>query len=506
MIGLHSSWRLRRILIGLMIFAIVGVVALVCGYAYLRFASNRDLVAALAETDQLDPYWRLEDLEAQRRPMPPANENGYEQILAAVRAAPVKPWPRASFPKFERDPAYQKLLINGMEKSLRTSNRLSLVLLNDEQARVLRAELERAKDAIAMLRKMVDFPSGRGPNWATEELGTRAPANYLPMLDAGKMLLPDARVRIFDGDIAGALQDVSAVLHMSRSLEDDPIFMGQLVSRALQAVALEILETTLAGGSASEEQLALMQCELERAAGAPGMVNGLRGSRASINHLLEAAQAGEISKEDLRTRLSIFPAGGPAKAYERLVESIRFALFYGNLPNARARALRELNELIKIGQLPDRERLQALADHRVQTPKRMKSFSAWTNSYLGIQFFSTYLEDELNIEAALSCAIVAVAAERFRLANQRWPQSTEELTPRYLKSAPVDLYSGQPLRFVHKGSALIIYSIGTNQQDDGGKMSPTSISDRGLGLDIGFILQGPAQRRRPGAPFEFPEH
>jgi hypothetical protein len=504
MIGLSPRWRLRRILVGLTIGGFITIAALCGGYAYLHFASNRDLIAALAETDQLDPYWRLEDLEAQRRPTPPANENGYEQLLAAVRAAPAKPWPQPSFPKFERDPEYQRFLINGMEKSLRTFDRLSPVLLNDEQARVLRAELERAKDAIGLLRKMVDFPSGRGPSLAKiEELASRAPVNYLLMLDAGKMLLPDARVRIFDGDIAGALQDVIAVLHMSRTLEDRPTLMAQLVLRALQDVALDILELTLAGGSASEEELAVTQRELERAASTPGIVVGLRGERASINHFLEAAQTGEISKEDLRSRISTVSTAGPGKGPDRLVESIRFALFYGNLPSERARALRGLNELIKIGQLPPRERLLALIDHKEQAPKRSKSYSAWTNTYLGIQFFNAYLEDELSMEVALSCTIAAVAAERFRLANQRWPQSADELTPRYLKSAPIDLYSGQPLQFVRKGSELIIYSIGADQKDDGGTVSRTGINARGK--DIGFVLQEPAQRRRPGAPFEYPK-
>ena len=46
----------------------------------------------------------------------------------------------------------------------------------------------------------------------------------------------------------------------------------------------------------------------------------------------------------------------------------------------------------------------------------------------------------------LNLARVAVAAERFRLASGRWPESLAELAPAYIDAIPGDLYDGGPLR------------------------------------------------------------
>ncbi len=59
------------------------------------------------------------------------------------------------------------------------------------------------------------------------------------------------------------------------------------------------------------------------------------------------------------------------------------------------------------------------------------------------------------------------------------------------------------MRTVRKGTALIIYSVGENQTDDGGVLVHKSSLH---GPDLGFILHDPEARRRPGPPFVFPEH
>ncbi len=160
---------------------------LISGYAYVRYAGNRELALALAETDRLDPYWRLEDLEAHRRPMPAPGNNGFEQALAAGSAMPAQPWPRPTFPQFDNDRYYQARVVTAMQKSLYEHDRMAPVLLNEEEARVLRAELERAKVTLALARQMVDFSSGRGPS-IVPTVGSAAPVGppYIKVLQASK--------------------------------------------------------------------------------------------------------------------------------------------------------------------------------------------------------------------------------------------------------------------------------------------------------------------------------
>jgi hypothetical protein len=500
-----TAWpRLRRLSIRLAILAIILAAVLVGGYGYIRFTGGRDLESALTETDQLDPYWRLEDLEANRRPLPPTNENGFEQIMAAMRIAPSKPWPQPSFPQFDNDQNYQKRVVAALNKSLKEYDQRSPVLLNDEEARVLRAELERGKETVAMLRKMVDFPTGRGPGLIPAR-GTLFPVTppYMEAWRAGTMLAADARVRIQDDDIAGALHDASALLHMSWTLAEEPNALAQLMRRALDGLAVEVLERTLAGGGGSKVELASLQGELER----PGLEVGFdlvtRGQRAYFDRILEDAQFGVISLSDLRAAVNPVAGTSGTRIATRLEMEVRFAILFCNIAAERARFLKGINKLIAIAQSPPHQRQNAyraiMARMQQQSGRKFDPSESLLNSSV---MYVKYGEDELESITRVLCARAALAAERFRLANQRWPANLEELTPKWLKVVPIDPFSGAPLQMVHKGSALIIYSIGSDQMDDGGSLE--RINGR-QSADVGFVLHDPAQRRRAGTPFVFPK-
>jgi hypothetical protein len=93
--------------------------------------------------------------------------------------------------------------------------------------------------------------------------------------------------------------------------------------------------------------------------------------------------------------------------------------------------------------------------------------------------------------AAPRVATVAVAAERFRLDHAgAWPESIAELVPRYLKTAPIDPFSGEPIRLVPKGQEVRVYTIGPDRRDNGGPataFAPPSRVEPFVG-DIGFVL------------------
>ena len=158
--------------------------------------------------------------------------------------------------------------------------------------------------------------------------------------------------------------------------------------------------------------------------------------------------------------------------------------------------LRKNNDLIKTAQSPAHERLQAIREFTARAKLQSAAKSSLTESpFQGWTMYARYLEDEIVPEAWISCAVAALAAERFRLANQRWPQNLEELAPKWLKVVPIDPFSGAPLQMVRKGSALIIYSFGSDQKDDGGSLERTK---RSQAADVGFVLHDPDQRGRLG--------
>jgi hypothetical protein len=66
-------------------------------------------------------------------------------------------------------------------------------------------------------------------------------------------------------------------------------------------------------------------------------------------------------------------------------------------------------------------------------------------------------------------ARIAWALERYRRANGRFPETLDALSPKFLAKIPPDLITGEPLKYRRtEDGQFILYSVGWNQQDDGG--------------------------------------
>jgi hypothetical protein len=96
------------------------------------------------------------------------------------------------------------------------------------------------------------------------------------------------------------------------------------------------------------------------------------------------------------------------------------------------------------------------------------------------------------------CAIVALAAERYRRARGQWPETLEALAAvGYLKQVPTDVFDGRPLRWRRLDDGAVVYSVGPDGQDNGGKLDPKNPA--APGTDVGIRLWDVARRRQPAA-------
>ena len=69
-------------------------------------------------------------------------------------------------------------------------------------------------------------------------------------------------------------------------------------------------------------------------------------------------------------------------------------------------------------------------------------------------------------------AIITISAiQRWQLDNDEYPENLVELIgDDYLKDLPMDPYSGKPFIYKKTEDNFILYSIGRNFEDDGGKV------------------------------------
>jgi hypothetical protein len=78
--------------------------------------------------------------------------------------------------------------------------------------------------------------------------------------------------------------------------------------------------------------------------------------------------------------------------------------------------------------------------------------------------------------------LVGIALEVFRREHGKYPESLTELVPQLLPEIPADRITGEPLRFRIVNSQPVVYSVGADRKDDGGRPAPAKNFEDGRRL------------------------
>src|SRR5262245_29361003 len=433
-------------------------------YLHRRWAEEEDLRQAIAETDRLDPNWTLHDLMEARTPVAD-EENSAPVVLAAWGLMP-RPWPPTLDPS--RQPEGGISLLDLLEEWR----------LNAQHAEDLQAALKTVEAATAKARKLADLPRGRHVvAWSKDYIGTT-----LPHIDAARqvarLLAYDAIMRAHEGDIDEALTSARAALNAGRSVGDEPCLVSQLFRLAARAEALGAGERAIAQGEASPAVLESLQRLLEDEERQPLLLLGLRGERAGMHQGMQVIETGQFDRAGYGMQN---PLGLPDRAMD-VVDAVKARATH-------AAYLRFLNQLVEIAKLPpEQQKAEFDKVHKPELDLPMIMEGLGGDEVKPGRYFLVSL-------ARLRCAIAGVAAERFRLAKGRWPDSLAEMRPDYLAAVPFDPFGGASLRFVRLEDGLVIYSLGPDGKDNGGDLARNApILEN---QDVGFRLWNVDRRRQP---------
>ena len=93
---------------------------------------------------------------------------------------------------------------------------------------------------------------------------------------------------------------------------------------------------------------------------------------------------------------------------------------------------------------------------------------AYLSKAMIANFEAAFMKEAL-IEATLLADRAGLACRLYKSRNGRYPESLEALVPSVLKEVPIDPFTGKALVYRREGEGFIVYSLGTNQKDDGGR-------------------------------------
>ena len=97
---------------------------------------------------------------------------------------------------------------------------------------------------------------------------------------------------------------------------------------------------------------------------------------------------------------------------------------------------------------------------------------------------------EVEASARIRMTTAALAVERFRLAHGQLPEDLNELIPRFITAIPIDPFDGQPIRYKRLEKGYVVYSVGRDGHDNGGRERPADAkySDK-TEYDITFTVE-----------------
>jgi hypothetical protein len=446
----RSRYRWRTALTVCATLAIV----LCGGCCYLSWAEEREFLQTLAETDRLDPGWRLEDIDRARAVI--ADEENAAIVVRDLRRA------------------YGGVWFDWLAAGYRDPAPPENVPLDAEFVAALEKHFKPYDKAIALGSRLADLPRGRCSPWY-DPVSASSTESIARDMRAAVMFLNDFVIlAAHHGDDALAIAYSRSALNAARSAGDEPILLALLMRSALLEIPLHTLQRALALTVPPAAELEKVQHLLEREIDEPRLTIAMRGERAVVANMIEAVQDGRLR------RSALLPAAN--SKWPRWVAD----WVPRNVTLNRANELQAMNDLVEASKLPVEQQLSAI----------MEKIDFWEErGVLMVRAARRTASAHTRNQAKLRSAMVALAVERYGQAHAAWPASLDGLVRSgLLKAVPVDPYDGQPLRYRRLPEGVVIYSVGVDGIDDGGAIDrPNPI---GPGSDIGFRLWNLESRRK----------
>jgi len=354
----------------------------------------------------------------------------------------------------------------------------------DEKTRLLAAQyISDNNEALEMLGAGAIIEHCRYP----VDLGDVFSLPHLSELKTGvRMLNLEALLHIENNDPELAVRSLKSALGAARSLEKEPLVASQLVRVACQALTVTALERLVNRIELTDKQLVELSRGLavaeEHSSDSTRAFIGERCWGLSLFNMPSskllpflADYRGHSSKSRLETNLRVLALDLRRFAGLTDREAIIYLDFMGDFIKANQRAIEGRGEAVR-------------------TVINAKLESAWKRDL----FLSSLVPNlsrvgliNLRGMAHVRVARTVLAIQRYQLAAGKLPEVLEDLVPTYLEAVPMDPFDGRELRYEKLGVGFVVYSIGQDLHDNGGREQPPQNNRRAgdSDWDVTFIVE-----------------
>ena len=337
-------------------------------------------------------------------------------------------------------------------------------------APALLAALKPYEPVIEELRAASHRPHCRfNLNYATENPVTIMLPHLSPIMGVCKVLTLRASAELAAGQPEQALADLELLFYMAGTTKNG-FLVGQLVSASILNMATQVVWEGLANHQWSDAQLQSLQTRLQSTDCLAGAWDALQAERAGFGNAMF-----DYLKKLPRTKL--------LPMLQSLSDGSSLASTAGSLISAMIPTGWLDFEQLSYHRLFDQQLLPIfdMTARRVYPQRARQSEKGITEGALSIicqhqilvrlmlPAIAPFSRKSAQTQTTMDEAVLACALERCRLANGRLPDSLDALAPRFVGKLPHDIITGEPLKYRRDGDGYVLYSVGWNEKDDGGK-------------------------------------
>jgi hypothetical protein len=328
------------------------------------------------------------------------------------------------------------------------------------------------QEALELLHKGALIEHSRYPIDLSK--GFEALMPYLADFRTGARLLKLEAALHADNDKPQLAADsITSILGLARSLSKEPVLISQLVRLACQALAVSALEHVINKTDFTDGQLIELSEILADGEDLSAMARTFAGERCAGVSIFKMPAA------------KIIQVGGSGSS--RLgVPAIALYKFVGLADMDAIMYLDFMNDYMKAIQLPLHERQNAAnaIDDSFETTNKIHIIL-----HMIMPALSRVTTIDIRTIAQLRTAQIGLAIERYRLATGSLPETLAELLPTYLDAVPKEPFDGKDLRYKKLEAGFVVYSIGEDGNDDGGKEKQPKKRLSDAPADITFVVQ-----------------
>jgi hypothetical protein len=317
--------------------------------------------------------------------------------------------------------------------------------------------------------------------------------NLQYLKNAGQMLAADARRAADTGDSETAYEDVVAILGVARHAQELPMLIGVSVADAIKRFALAAVRDITSAKPSLWTDSQLRDLAHELASSPIDWVHGYEGERAGFydsmqriytdNGSGDGRLALQVTKDKNLFQLLASINQGEGAPGDSLFDNSGFALLTMPAANFVVASRKDMSEtydnvtndaVARISEPYWKQRDKpSLAEFKPKEHGPLGRFK-----YMFVRMLTPANEKVLRrktaSEAEVDGVLVGLALEAFHRKHNKWPVSLAELSPQYLPQLPVDLITGKPLAYKVVDDRPVVYSVGFDADDDGGRAMPES--------------------------------